>query len=325
MLNEMKYVYEVYCERSFTKAAKKLLISQPALSSKIKQAEQELGAAIFDRSMMPLGLTKEGEFYINEAKQILQIEQNVRTYFDDIKHLYAGSLSLGGSTFFCSYVLPNMITRFKSLYPNVSISILEGNLKELRGGLNSGDVDLIIETAVHEGDPEFDTFFYKNESILFAVPKSNSINRRLTEYQWNDRVDFSKPNPFPTDVPPVPLNEFRDASFIMLKEGNDLGGRGARLCEQAGFTPKTIMKTDQLQTAAHIAEQGLGVTFIRADLLRYDPHILDMLCIYALPGPIAQRKIFFATKKGKYLTSAMRTFLRMAGVELPEGDTQADK
>ena len=63
MLNEMKYVYAVYQEKSFSKAAKKLFISQPALSNMVRKAEREVGAAIFDRSTIPLTITKEGAHY----------------------------------------------------------------------------------------------------------------------------------------------------------------------------------------------------------------------------------------------------------------------
>ena len=59
MLNEMKYVYAVYQEKSFSKAAKKLYISQPALSNMVRKAEREVGAAIFDRSTIPLTITKD--------------------------------------------------------------------------------------------------------------------------------------------------------------------------------------------------------------------------------------------------------------------------
>ena len=68
MLNEMKYVYEVYKEKSFSKAAKKLFISQPALSNMVRKAEKEMGAPIFDRSTIPLTVTKEGAYYIRTVE-----------------------------------------------------------------------------------------------------------------------------------------------------------------------------------------------------------------------------------------------------------------
>lgn len=84
MLNEMKYVYEVYKEKSFSKAAKKLFISQPALSNMVRKAEKEMGAPIFDRSTIPLTVTKEGAYYIRTVEKILFLERNLERYFQDI-------------------------------------------------------------------------------------------------------------------------------------------------------------------------------------------------------------------------------------------------
>ena len=87
MLNEMKYVYEVYKEKSFSKAAKKLFISQPALSNMVRKAEKEMGAPIFDRSTIPLTVTKEGAYYIRTVEKILFLERNLERYFQDIAGL----------------------------------------------------------------------------------------------------------------------------------------------------------------------------------------------------------------------------------------------
>ena len=62
MLKGMDYVYAVYKERSFSKAAEKLYISQPALSSTIKKVEKELGLQLFDRSTSPVRVTPAGEY-----------------------------------------------------------------------------------------------------------------------------------------------------------------------------------------------------------------------------------------------------------------------
>ena len=63
MLKEMDYIYAVYEEKSFSRAAKKLFVSQPALSNMVKKAEKEIGAPIFDRSTIPLTVTPAGEYY----------------------------------------------------------------------------------------------------------------------------------------------------------------------------------------------------------------------------------------------------------------------
>ena len=65
-----KYVYEVYKERSFTKAAQNLYISQPSLSARIKKIEEIIGEPLFDRSTTPLQLTEVGKVYIEAAEAV---------------------------------------------------------------------------------------------------------------------------------------------------------------------------------------------------------------------------------------------------------------
>ena len=64
MLKDIEYIYAVYKERSFSKAARRLFISQPSLSAAVKRVEQELGLPLFNRSTSPVSLTEAGEYYI---------------------------------------------------------------------------------------------------------------------------------------------------------------------------------------------------------------------------------------------------------------------
>ena len=74
MFSNPEYVYEVYKERSFSKAAKNLFISQPALSVTIKRIENRIGTPIFDRSTNPVGLTECGQKYIEVIKQYMDLD-----------------------------------------------------------------------------------------------------------------------------------------------------------------------------------------------------------------------------------------------------------
>ena len=145
------------------------------------------------------------------------------------------------------------------------------------------------------------------------------INQKLRAYQL-PRESLNAQG-FPVcPAPNVPLEAFREVPFVMLKkEGNDLGVRGTAMCAEAGFSPKSAMSTDQVLTAANIAANGMGAAFLRGDLFRYSP-IQDRFCLYALGSKLAQRNIFFATKKGRYINNAMKTFLRLAGAKGPQED-----
>ena len=84
MLQSMKYVYEVYKEKSFSKAAKNLDVSQPALSTAIKKIETEAGITLFDRSSSPLKLTEAGQAYIDAVKEVMSIQNNLKCQLSDI-------------------------------------------------------------------------------------------------------------------------------------------------------------------------------------------------------------------------------------------------
>ncbi|WP_125140169.1 LysR family transcriptional regulator [Clostridium transplantifaecale] len=315
MLNEMKYVYAVYQEKSFSKAARKLQVSQPALSKMVRKAEKDIGIVIFDRSTIPITVTKEGDYYIKSIEDIMFIQRNIKSYFMDLKELNTGSLSLGGSSFFCSFVFPGLIGRFREKYPNVVIDLMEGNIGELREGLENETVDLVIETATDVG-ANIERYFYNNENIILAVPTRYQVNKRLQPYRLTYQ-DILTGRFAGNKTEAVPMYELREVPFITMKPGNDMFQRSNQICRNAGFTMKTVLLVDQVLTSVNIASNGVGAVFIRSDIVSCMPKN-EMLTYYKIGDPLATRPVSFAAKKGKYTTSAMREFMHMAGVQRKE-------
>ena len=313
MLNEMKYVYAVYQEKSFSKAAKKMFISQPALSNMVRKAEKELGTPIFDRSTIPLTLTKEGSYYIKSIEEIMLIQRNVTSYFNDLSELKKGTLSLGGYSIFCSFVFPDLISRFKRKYPGITIDLMEGNIKELRAGLKEETLDLVLDTAMDRKDKEVESFFYKKEKIILAVPRIYPVNKRVQPYKLSYE-DIASQRFLSESVLPVPLQEFYDTPFITMKEGNDMHTRSVTMCRNAGFVQKVAISVDQVMTSLNIAATGLGAVFVRSDIVSCLPYN-DKLVYYKLGDPLANRNVSFSVKKNRYITSAMREFLKIAGIK----------
>lgn len=309
MLREMDYIYAVYEEKSFSKAAKKMFISQPALSNIVKKAEEEICAPIFDRSTIPLTVTKEGEYYISAIKQIKNTQNNVLAYFDDLKNLDTGKICLGGSSYFCSFVFPDMIARFHRRYPKVVINLEENNVNNLRQGLESGDIDLVLETAIKEKEANIQSYFYKNEQIILGVPSVFSVNQKLLSYQlrWNTIISGA----FKRDeFQGVPLLSFKDVPFIKMKPGNDMCQRSSDICRNAGFEMQAAIYVDQVMTSMNIASSGTGALFIRADIVKHFPED-KRITYYKIDDPLAIRVINWSVKKGRYLSTAARKFMKI--------------
>ena len=145
MFRNKDYVYAVWQERSFSKAAARLYISQPSLSAKIKKIEDELGAVIFDRSTTPLRLTEFGQIYINAITEVKQIERRMENTINDMNMLHSGELSIGASNVFAAYVLPPLIAKFKKKFPNVKIQLIEDNTASLEKMLSCNEIDIVVD------------------------------------------------------------------------------------------------------------------------------------------------------------------------------------
>ena len=303
-----KYVYEVYKERSFTKAAQNLYISQPSLSARIKKIEEIIGEPLFDRSTTPLQLTEVGKVYIEAAEEITQIEQRVENYINDLAGLKTGNLAVGASTLFAAYVVPSLITQFNQKFPDVHIQLIEGNTAELEEMLGSNALDFVIDNY-HYDSILYNKELYCEENILLAVPKHFAVNEELGMYQLS-YTNIKNKNYLNQKYPAVPLGRFADLPFIMLTQGNDTRTRGDRLCRNVGFKPNIVLEFNQQSTAYMASSTQLGATFI-SDILVSQLPTFENLVYYKLDGEEAKRKVFFYYKTHKYKTRVMEEFVRM--------------
>ena len=96
---EKKYIYQVYVNGSFSKAAEALFVTQPALSIAIRKVEKAIGAALFHRGQRPLTLTPVGEMYISYIKKEMLLEQEMKQQIDDLHGLMSGDICLGGTNY----------------------------------------------------------------------------------------------------------------------------------------------------------------------------------------------------------------------------------
>lgn len=306
MFREMRYVYEVYRERSFSKAAQKLYISQPSLSAMVKRAEGRVGSPIFDRSTSPIGLTEAGREYIRSAQQVMEIEDRFARYLSDASQCLTGSLAVGGTTLFTSYVLPPMISSFSARYPAVEIQIHETHTVALEKELADGTLDLIAENYAF--DPEiYGREPFRSERLLLAAP--GSMGERAEAYRLS-AAQVRSGDHLLRETPTLPLALFENQPFLLLKEGNDTRLRADRLFARCKIRPNARLLLDQQITAYNLACYGMGAAFISDTLVMNVPPA-DNLCFFKLDEDLAQREICLYYKKNRFLTSVIQAFISM--------------
>lgn len=304
-MKENDYILAVYEEKSFSKAAKRLFLSQPALSMAVKRVEDELGITIFDRSSLRLQPTDEGRIYIEALEEIRAIERNTRSRLHDLSSLLAGKIIASGENFVSSFILPEILTEFMKLYPHIQVELVESNSPELRKQLLSEDIDLLV---AHDFDPKYyEAQELFEENVLLAVPMQNPVNDTLRDSAMTVTViaDGSM-----SDYPTVDLRAFRHEEFLTLKPGNDLHWRGNAICADFDFEPHRKIELDQLITSFNLTRAGLGISFVTDILVRKTG--ADGCFYYRIGHPAAKRKMSIGYKKNRYLTRAMCAFIDTA-------------
>ena len=132
-LQEMRYAVAVMEHRSFTKAADALFVSQPALSQSIGRLEHELNTILFIRDRNHLYPTQAGILFVEEAKRILQMA-------DDLRETMRGlcrttTLSVGISNYYGQHYLPKIVPRFHEQCPEINVTFTEEIINDLSGHL----------------------------------------------------------------------------------------------------------------------------------------------------------------------------------------------
>lgn len=305
MFKNREYILEVYKEKSFSAAAKKLYISQPSLSASVKRIEEKAGAPLFDRSTQPISLTDIGEQYIKCARDMDALQEEFKSYVQDRTGLLKGQITIGGSSLFSAYVLPELISEFKEKFPDISFKIVEDNTKNLMAMLLSGEIDIVIDNA-EIANENIVSKEYKEEMLLLSVPKKLFKDEKcgftVSEIKKNLHKAY--------DAPTVSLEKFSLMPFVFLKQDNDTGKRANRLCKKHGFNPRVLFELDQQITAHNISCSGLGISFVSDTLIKHINNEKDVL-YYKLSDKEITRNLYFYIKNNRYLSVACKTFMEM--------------
>lgn len=152
----LKVFQSVAQNRSFTKASKELFISQPAISKHIQELEMQYKTPLFERSGNRIGLTKAGELLLVHADKILADYRRLEFEMNLLTQHFSGSLALGASTTIAQYILPPVLSSFIQKFPDIHVSLINGNSREIEQAVTDGKVTL----GLVEGNSRQNTLHY---------------------------------------------------------------------------------------------------------------------------------------------------------------------
>lgn len=243
--SNLKYFIVLAEELNFTRAAKRLYVTQQTLSGHISRIEKHFGTKLFDRTP-PLTLTVAGKSLYKNALFLMQFQRQVEREIQDIIDFKKNDFSVGITRDRSPSYLPLLLPTFYRQYPSVKIDLLEGTSEEISTALFRGDIDLsigsppMLQTNVHIEEICEDKF-------VVMVPRELLKKNTLI---YNANGVFS-------------LETFRDFPFLAIHPSYADGARFLNCCEKNGFVPNVIMKSKSMHALISLCFQGLGVLVCR--------------------------------------------------------------
>lgn len=286
---QASYLIAIAEEGSITAAARKLYISQPALSQMLAQMEKEYGITVFEHTK-PLRLTYAGEACLSAAKKIVEANTSLENKLHEIRREDAGLLRLGLSVQRALQFLPASIALFQKRFPLVRIEFTEAGSATLEQYVADGRVDLAL-AATDNVNPLLDYQLIEKETIGILAGKDTALAK-------------THPN-----LTPLFIRDTANERFIRLAQGHSLRIVQDKLFRENGITPEVLLETDSLEVARRCALHA-GACMICSEIFA-DSYAFEYGSFFPLKDYENHRHFYACTVKETHLPHYAQEYIEI--------------
>lgn len=289
---QMEYIIQISEERSITKAAEKLFITQSALNQQLQKLEKELGISLFIRTRSDWQLTPAGEIYVNTARQILNLKKDAYSQIQDLKESGNRCISLGliperGVNMFTS-IYPD----FHKTFPNIRIEPVECNVRTMQNLITRNELDLGLITLSAAQKDENTYIHMEDEEIFLAVPASHPLAGSGSKEAET--------------APEISLSCFAEDPFILITRRSTMFQLEESLFAEAGFHPQVLFSTSSNVSKYRMILAEVGCALLPGFFAKPDPR----LRYFRLEGKPSW-EVTMCCRKGAYLSQGEQYFLEL--------------
>ena len=247
-LRHLRYFTAVAEELNFTRAAKKLRIHQPPLSSQIQQLEKELGTPLFRRLPKGVELTDAGKLLLEQAHVILKQVDDAITGVRRRGRGETGRILVGSTGFYFHPLITKILSQIKARYPDLIIvpELDVTNIPLLTAWLRAGRIDVCLIPLPIDDSSGLEIEPLVDEDCVIALPHGHPL----------------------ANAPSVPVASFAKERFVLCSRDTNPGIYDSifAVCAQAGFRPDVGQEASQLISAIPMVAAGFGVSIVPRSL-----------------------------------------------------------
>lgn len=283
-----KYLIAIAEHQSFSRAAEASFVTQPYLSRLVSEIEQNLGIRLFTREKKQVTLTRAGEFYLEYCKNLVLMEDNIRSELRNFSENKKGRIRLGMSPANGSYILPQALTEFQADFPEIQVLVDDEDDRTMLNKTLEGTLDITF-FCLPEYPKELSYQLIRMEPILLVLPPNHYLGREEAKGNYVNPPFFT----------PDDLRRLQFESFVSLHPSKGISMYANDIFHHCNFTPNIRYTFRNVETAFRMAAYGNGYTFIPQNAARFsffqDPPFffqisLDAREIYCRSHVVSYRK-----------------------------------
>lgn len=174
-LQQLRILKAVAAEKSFTKAAETLFISQPSLSKQFKILENRLGIILLNRENNKLALTEPGQLLSNYAERILALSEESCRALNDLKNAHRGNLTVGASQTIGTYLIPRVLALFAQHYPQINLKVEVNPTRIIAKKVLNNEIDIAVVggNVPEEFKKNLEIENFVEDDLILIIPKSH--------------------------------------------------------------------------------------------------------------------------------------------------------
>ena len=290
----IEHILKIAEEKSITKAAEKLYLTQSALNQQLLHLEHELGTPLFKRSKTNWGPTRAGEIYLEGAREMLRVKQNTYSQISDLTHGYTGTIRVGMTPVRGPDMFIHVYPAFHEQYPNLVVVPYELNVFQMQKLVTAGDLDLGFMTLFESqrDDNEYQNLY--EEEILIAVPEAWNLEGAVMEAGKRR--------------PRLPLLALKDRPMILLRKQTTMRPVLDRLFRARQVVPQILFDTANPATILEMVRAGICCGIVAESTAQ---GFEQGIRYYSFEKPL-RWNVAVSYPKGAFLNQAENLFIQQA-------------
>jgi DNA-binding transcriptional LysR family regulator len=286
-LDQLHTFLEIVRLKSFSKAAQTCFRTQPAISAQVRQLEQELNATLFERLGTRIALTAAGKIFAEYAEQILDLRRRAQDSINELDRVPRGELVIAANEATCIYVLPDVFSKYKSLYPNVQLHVDRSYGAKVVQAVQDNLADFgFAQLPVEE--KRLQAIKIHSDEIRLLAPPDHPLAGRRT----------------------VTAREVAGHSLLLPKTGTTRSRLNAWM-ESVEDELHVSMELDSTEMIKRFVMAGLGLGFLAASNCREEVATGRLVALGLGPEPMI-RSVGLIYRKDKALSKAALGFINVA-------------